>query len=65
NRLEHFTHNVLVLKQTLAADRKISLQRYSKGGACKMDSTLTLYHGSQFIIEQPVFGKGVSAGAIL
>lgn len=23
-----------------------------------MDSTLTLYHGSQFIIEQPVFGKG-------
>lgn len=23
-----------------------------------MDSALTLYHGSQFIIEQPVFGKG-------
>lgn len=23
-----------------------------------MDSTLTLYHGSQFIIEQPIFGKG-------
>ena len=23
-----------------------------------MDSTLTLYHGSQFIIERPVFGKG-------